>query len=330
MRSLGMIIRLMAFMGPDESPMYLNEPEAAREMIGPSTLAEYAGALSGNSQRNLPGTAGTFWVRYESIAMMRIPVFCLDSPGPGEIRRILWYGPAALASYQLSPDELHPANAELYVCADPAYSLEKLSPAVRRNIRRGFQELRIKPLDAQKLMAHGAQTFRDTLRRNGLGDSTPEEFRKRIALGARCPGRVFLGAWSGDQLAGYLSILEVDDWVEIRNSFSTNALLRFRPNDVLVFSALSYYLRKKGRRLVTFGLSSIQADSNRNGLHLFKTKLGFEAQPVHRVFVLHPFLQPFANRLTLNCLNTALRFRARERRLRKARGVLACILGHER
>ena len=48
---------------------------------------------------------------------------------------------------------------------------------------------------------------------------------------------------------------------------------------------------------------------------------------MHRAFVAHPLLRPFVNPLTLWGVNTVLRFRPGDRRLKKAGGVLACMLG---
>ena len=296
-------------------------------MIRQLSLAEFARGLASNGRRNVRGASATFWARYDRIAMMRMPYFYLGTPAPGEVRRVLWQGPAALASYLVEPDDQHLANAWLYICTDRAYGLEKLSPAMRRNVRRGLQELRIEPIKAEQLMAHGTETFRDTLRRNGLRDWTPDKFRRQVALRSKFPGHVFLGAWKDKQLAAYLSVLEVEDWVEITSSFSADNLLHLRPNDALLFSALHDYLVEQGRRIVSFGSSSIQTESNRAGLHAFKTKVGFEAQPVHRAFVLHPLMRPFANRLTLRGVNTALHLIPGNLRLKRTGGVLGYILG---
>jgi hypothetical protein len=92
---------------------------------------------------------------------------------------------------------------------------------------------------------------------------------------------------------------------------SMTALLSYRPNDTLIYTALYRYL----------------VVSNTAGLHRFKTKVGFEARPVHRAFVVHPPLRPLANRFALWGLNTVLRFRPTDRRLKKAGGVLASMLG---
>ena len=302
------------------------EAQTTGRKVRPLSIAEYTAALARNGSRILPGAQGTFWLQYEFLSMMRIPIFQLAPPAPEEVRRILWSGWVGLVNYVLEPGEYYPANAWLYICSDRAYALDKLPPAVRRNVRRGLKELKVATVTSDELLRHGAQAFCDTRQRVGLSDGTVERFKRRFSARARSPGHVFLGAWKDDHLAAFLSITEVDDWAEIEGCFSMSSLLGLRPNDTLIFSALSHYLVKKKCRLVSYGLSSMQANSNAAGLHAFKTKLGFEAKSVHRVFVLHPFLRPFANQLTLWGVNTTLRFSPGSRMLKKASGILTSML----
>jgi hypothetical protein len=208
--------------------------------------------------------------------------------------------------------------------------LEKLGSAMRRNVRRGLKELEIARLTAEQLLTQGYQAYCDWLRRSGLRKQTREDFCDQITRRARCPAHVFLGAWKDGEIASFLSLTELDEWVEIDGCFSTDALLNSRPNDALFFYALSHYMQNASCRAVSYGVSSIQADSNKDGLHTFKTKVGFEAIPVHRVFVLHPVLRPLANRITLWGINTALRLKPGERALKKAEGMLASMLGENR
>jgi hypothetical protein len=294
------------------------------------TTTQYALELARSGTPVVQGTQGICWVRHETYAMLRVPTFHLAPPSPAEVRHVLWHGPAAAVGYLLEPDEHHPPNAWLYVCTDRAYALEKCAPAMRRNVRRGRQELKIAPITADQVLAYGFQACRDSVRRLGLRDITLAEFRRQITLRARCPAHVFLGAWKDGQLAAFLSVTEVKEWADIDGCFSMDALLNLRPNDTLFFYALSHYLREETCRAVSYGVSSLQAVSNADGLHLFKTKVGFEARPVHRVFVLHPVLRPFANRLLLGSINSVLRFSPRARMLKKAEGVLASMLGERR
>jgi hypothetical protein len=293
------------------------------------SLSEYAADLVRSGTRIVSGAPGTFWATHESAALMRRPIFLLTRPSTHEVHHALWSGRAAIASYLQEPDERHPANAWLYLCTDHSYSLENLGSATRRNVRRGLGELAIAPLTAEDVLAHGADAFCDTRRRAGLSDGTPEVFRRLYAAYARLPEYAFLGAWKDGQLAAFLTITEVEDWVEIGDC-SMDALLQYRPNDTLLYCALSHYLVERGCRVASFGVSTIQSTNDDAGLHRFKLKLGFEAVPVHRAFVPHPFLRPFTNRATLWGVNAALRFRPGNRRLRKVGGALVYFLSNRR
>jgi len=294
------------------------------------SITEYAAALRHHGIAALPGTENTIWVRHDAGAMMRVPRFHLGPVPTGQARDVTWRGRVAAASYLVPVDNDHPANAYVYVCTDREYALDKLPVAMRRNVRRGLKELRIAPLTSGELLMCGAQPFFDTRRRVGLSDGTADEFKRRFGWRSACRGHTFLGAWRGDQLAAFLSLIEVDDWMEIESCYSMNALLPFRPNDTLMYSAIFHYLRERQCRVVCYGLSSIQAENNAAGLFAFKLKVGFEAKAVHRVFALHPFLRPFVNRLTWRGMNVALRFWPRGRVLKKAEGMLAYVLGHAR
>ena len=87
-----------------------------------ASITEYATSLKKSGVHVVPGEADTFWVRHESGAMVRFPLFTLTPPTSQEVQQVLWRGRAVVASYLLEPDEYHPANAWLYLCTDQAYS----------------------------------------------------------------------------------------------------------------------------------------------------------------------------------------------------------------
>ena len=292
-------------------------------------MAEYTSILAGLGTRILPATSGKFWVRGEWLGMFRLHDFDLTAPDSGEVREVLIKGPAAVASYIVEPDEHHPANAWLYVCADSSYALEKLPHSMRKNVRRGLKEFKIELMSPEQFLLHGARPFCDSRLRVGLSDGTEKEFYRRFGGRARCPGHVIVGAWKDGTLASFLFITRVEDWVINEGPFGANTFLNDRPNDVLLFWELSHYMKERTCRGVSAGLSSIQLDAAERGLHVFKTKAGFEARPVHRAFVLHPILAPFANRLTLKLLRILLHIKHNNRLVRKATGTLASILGHD-
>lgn len=295
------------------------------------SLAEYAEDLSHTRVRVLPGSPGTVWTTYGAGSVMRQPVFHLAPPSNGEVSRVLRQARALLASYVLEPDERHPANAWLYVCADHEYALERLQRSKRGHVRAGLRELSIAPLTAEQLLAEGMPAYCETRHRLGLSDGTREAFRQYVTHLSRLPEYVFLGARKGGQLAAFLVILEVDDWIDIQGTFSRDALRQYRPNETLLYTALCHYLVDRGVRLACDGISSLAEAGNAAGLYQFKTEIGFEARPVHRAFVFHPLLRPLANRLTLQLalcgINTAVHLVPANHHLRRASGVLSSMLG---
>jgi hypothetical protein len=294
-----------------------------------TSLREYVAHRASSGIQFITGGPGTFWTRDSRVLLVRQPNFHTEPPASGEVREVLWRGRTLCATYLLEPDEHHPANAWHYVCTDHAYALEQLPPEdMGRNVRRGLKKLRIAWLTSQELLAHGAQAYCDTMRRLGRGSSgIAEGFRRHYTDLAQYPEYVYLGAWKDNQLAAFFCLIEVDDWVSINESYAMDSLLRCKPNETLMYSTLSHYLVERKCRLVSAGTSWIPVEPNSAGLHRFKTKVGFEARPVHRVYVPHPLLRPFANRLTLWGVNTALRLRPEDHRLKRARGLLACMLG---
>jgi len=297
-----------------------------------ATLAEHVAELRASGVRVCEGRDGTSWVASRDRVAWRLPLFSVAHVEAAEVDHALQRTGALIASYLTEPTFAEPANAWLYVCADDQYSLGMRAPAMRRNVRRAQRELTIRPISSAEVLASGLTAFCDTRRRTGLDDGTVHGFRRSFALEPHttCAGQSYLGAWRDGHLAAFLTMLHVDDWVEL-GCYSMDSMLRYRPNDALLYAALSHYLTERRCRVVSFGVSSIQASSNAAGLHRFKLKVGFDARPVHRAFVLHPAIRPFATRATMTAahwaVNGMLRVRPRNGALKRFDGMLACMLG---
>jgi hypothetical protein len=292
------------------------------------SLSEYATELASSGVKIVGRTDTEFWMGYESWALMRMPAFLTGEPEPRALSSLLRASGSLVATYLVEPDDAHSANGWLYVCRDPDYSVEKLDPAVRRNVRRGLRELRIHPVPQEQLVEKGYEAFRDTRERGAMSDGTLENLMKWSEPKGKYRSHSYLGAWAGDTLAAFLSITAVDDWAEIEGCYSANFALSLRPNDTLMAVALHEYLVNRRSRLVSYGLSSIQAETSAAGLHRFKTKVGFEALPVHRTFVVHPFARHLVNGFSHGCLRMLLSLAPRNRLIKKAEGVLAAMLRH--
>jgi hypothetical protein len=186
--------------------------------------------------------------------------------------------------------------------------------------------LRFEPVGWDSLLKHGATAYCDTRSRVGLSDGTLEGFQSHFSLLSGIPGHSIMGAWFNNTLIAFMSLIVVDDWVEIQGSFSANQQLDLRPNDGLVAYALDYFLIQGHFDTVSFGLSSSQQVSNAAGLHRFKRKIGFQAKPVHRVFAVHPLIRPLVNPLSLAVLELLQKVNPKDRRIRKATGMLDILV----
>ena len=291
------------------------------------SIEEYVAGLAQEGECVIPGPGRSYWLRGEMRSLERVPTWCVDDLSLSDVKSTLWQVRAPIATFVRNPDARHPPNALLYICENQEYSMEGLRRLARKNLRRALRELRFDFVDRQVFLQKGAGPYCETRARIGLSDGTVEAFRGRFEVASANPACKIVGAWRGDVLAGFLTLTVVEDWVGTTAFGSATEYLSLRPNDGLVHFALDYFLTQHKFRLVCCGLSSIQEDDKANTLDRFKRNVGFEARPIHRFFVLHPVLSPFANSLTLSGLRACLRAWPSNRVLRKASGMLATYLG---
>jgi hypothetical protein len=286
-------------------------------------INEYGEHLEAGGFKVVLGSKNTIWSSSERFSMQRQPVFALHPPSREETTRVFKRSHAAILSFVVKPSDVCDPNSSLYLCTDQEYSLKKLGRGARYDTSRGLNELKIKFLEQSELLKLGKQAYCDTLARAGLSVDSREPFEVRFRQ-PRTESR-YLGALRGDQLAAFFLVTEVDDWVSM-GGYSANEFLPLRPNNALVFYVLHHYLVETKFRVVSYGLSSIQAVSKAEGLHKFKLKMGFESVPVHRAFVFNPLLRPFVNRVSWGLVNGILKVAPNHPMLKKAEGALRMAL----
>lgn len=297
-----------------------NFPAGLLEIQAVTTEAYLAGAR--RAGRRVARTSdGTWWVGTERGAISRFPAFEVGVLPTAVPRSACRLTSAGIAGYLSDLGPADAATATLYVCRRGDYALAGLNEPVRRHVRRALRELTYAVVDRETLLREGRAAFRETRARTGLDDGTDEEFQHRFSRFYDQPGHHVLGAWRGDALVAYFTLVVVVDWVEI-GGFSCDAHLEHRPNNGLVHHILDHFLNERGFRVVSYGLSSLQADSNAEGLDHYKRRIGFIGDPVRRAIVLHPLLAPFVGRTSLSLVRALLARRPRNRLLKKAEGAL--------
>ncbi len=263
-------------------------------------LEEYLAALDREGVAVTRGSRRTFWQCAELSTIERHPSFCVDVPTASEIRRIFWKKWPAVVTYILAPDDSHPPNAWLYVCEDKSYELEKLGTQARRNVRRALRRFRFEPLALEVLREKGEPVYCETRTRIGLSDGTSRNFQSLCDSVGKNPAYRILGAWAGEDMAAFLLAHCIEDWLDF-SVYAANEHLNSCPNEGLIYHLMQQFLTQGNGRVVSYGLSSIQEADNVLTLDYFKKKVGFEARPVHRVFLFHPLLRPWSTRSATGC-----------------------------
>lgn len=302
-------------------------PTGGLEAAG-TTTKDYAEDCQACGFRVLEGDGRTLWLLHGRAAMVRFPTMCTARPTAGERRRVFWRGYAPLLSYIEAPSPGAPANAYLYVRERP-YDHRELGKKVRQSLHRAFSELEISAVGWDVLRDKGFAAFRDTRARAGLSDGTLPVFLYNVDVFARTRGHTTFGAWRGDRLVAFLIFVDVDGMAEGVLSCSCNESLPWCPNNALFHTVFETYLGRRGCRVVSAGLSSIQPGERWVGLHRFKQHVGFEAIPVRRAMVLHPLARPLVNSLTLRGLRGLFRLAPKNPYLRKGVGAVSRVLGQE-
>lgn len=242
---------------------------------------------------------GACWVRFKKVAHLRYPTNDLRILGEAERRELWWTHRMPVLQYHEPPVTPHEANAVLYLCSDKGYSLESLSSNNRSKVRRACKRLEVRLTTAEEIIAKGYPPYLDTRQRHGSTFMTPEQFRVNWEGQLQVAGREIWAAWAGDEIAAFGAVHRCGAWASISATVSSRAHMKDYPNHALFFTILEHLMAEPEVESVSYGLSSLRAETSIDSLHHFKVSVGLEAVPVVRKVVVHPLLRPAVNRGTL-------------------------------
>lgn len=262
------------------------------------------------------------WVQYSRGAYVRYPLFDFDLPSDIEIKQVFKHTKAKLLSYSMLADDNN-KNAYIYLCKE--YDVSALKDNFKRNIKKAEKIFQIKTVNKNEVEKYAYQAFSDTRKRLGLSDFRHHDFLQRFSANNLRLNSCIIGAFSDDKLAAFASVLLYHDFLEIEGLFSCNNYLKDRPNDLLIFTILNTAINIDKMKLVSYGFSSIQDNTNEEGLHQFKIKCGFDSISVSRKFVINPNYKWLINIFTKKMVKITLLLFPKNVKLRKLNGILNCI-----
>lgn len=294
----------------------INVPDSTLQI----SMKKYFSEVRESGIDAVEGDKNYLWIKFEGLSAIRFPEFNTSKPTKEEIRRVFKELKCLLLNYTLLPENNY-TNSTLYNCTNNDYDLQHLSKNARRDIRIAQRNLQFGFAHWNEIIDCGLKAFADTRKRVGLSDGNEKSFRRRFTRFRKNPAHRAVAAWLDKEIIAFMSLIVMEDFVVIQGSFSTDDHKKFCPNNGLVDFVNNYFLKVKGFSTVCYGLSSVQENTGKEGLRSYKVRVGFEAIPVQRVFILHPLIAPFKGviRLLLRLLKYLL---SENRAIRKASGIL--------
>jgi len=258
------------------------------------TLRQYADYLESTGVScDMSEDSKSIWAPAARGELQRFPMELTDDADPSVVRSLLKRRGVWVVSYQLEPGTGATANCFDYVCRDNKHEIDKLPKNARRDIRRGLRSFEIRRSSWDEFVAHGFRAHADTNDRHGYAPPADDEVERMARQWRRSPCHEVWGAWADNALAAWMVVVRIDDWSWITVVRSCTDALRLCPNNALLYKITRQLLVHEKRQYVTYGLSSIQVKVAELSMHKYKVRMGYQAIPMHRRFVLYPPLRPF-------------------------------------
>ena len=235
-------------------------------------------------------TSFGWWVDLQPFSFLCLPFHRAVAPGPAEIRKAFWGGPALIVRYQKPVGEFGQEGG-IFLCYRKDYGLHALDSKARNQTRRGLEKCRVERIDFKVLAQSGLALLVGTYQRQGrnVPAHVERKWNRLCSAGSQAPGLEAWGSFVGDRLAAFLVGAYVEDSFYILQQGSDSALLGDYPNNALLFKLTETKLAEPSVHSINYGLKSLDPTP---GLDKFKIQMGYEMISRHEVLAIHPILKP--------------------------------------
>jgi hypothetical protein len=236
-------------------------------------------------------TESCYWYNPQPFQFKSLPVHRFVDPSAVELAQVMIQGPAFALRYPTTPDNTGPRGG-MYVCSNRHYAIDALSSQnARSKTRRGLARCHIEQIEFPYLARHGySLTAETTLRQMGRMPSTTEaEWQRFCDNATRSKDFEAWGAFVEDRLATFIVGMLVEDCYYIHLQKSASDLLKYYPNNALLFTVIKTKMACPQVAYISHGPKALAVGK---GLHYFKTSMGFELQPFTDHVVFNPLVKP--------------------------------------
>lgn len=236
-------------------------------------------------------TDSCYWYNAKPFLFKSLPVHRFVDPSASELAQVLIKGPAFALRYPKTPDHPGPSGG-MYVCSDRDYDFPALSQNVRSRTRRGLARCRIERIEFDYLSRYGYELIEETtMRQMGTAPGADEaEWHRFCAQTRLSPDFEAWGAFVGDRLATFIVGMLVEDCYYIHLQKSASDLLRYYPNNALLFTVMKTKMACPEVAYISHGPKALAVGK---GLDYYKTSMGFRMQPFTDHVVFNPVVKPF-------------------------------------
>lgn len=265
--------------------------------------------------RTVVETSSCWW--YNAYGQKRVyfsfPPHRWVTPERDELDEVLRSNGAFAVRFISPPDP--DLNQSFIWTARKPYTIDSLSSNNRSKVRRGLKQCTIRQITFEDLASLGQTAQRDTLARLG------KDMKGIVASShmEQSPAFEAWGAFYENELAAYVIILKVEDWIHIQVNRSANEFLKYYPNNALVFTITDHFLNERGYTAVSYGLEPL---TRMESLEQFKLSMGYVKEAVTQHIVFAPRLRILVNPITVRLVELSARLLKNNRRLQQLAGLL--------
>lgn len=220
---------------------------------------------------------GVYWFDVFSRAWICFPLETKLNPANVDLSKIMDHR-GVMARFCCPIDDGVSSFRQVVAVKD--YCLSSLDPKARNKTRQGLEYCSCGPEDARQFAKDGIELHSQTLRRQGrkVSDGYESYWRKYFDAVAECPAATVWAARYKGSLASFLISFRIGHVENICIVRSSEELLKYRPNNAMLFTFLQQALNRPETTEVCIGLQSLQ--SGMNSLDSFKRGMGFEERPI--------------------------------------------------
>ncbi len=253
-------------------------------MLTPDTLLAFYAAAGFKTHRSASGC----WYEAGPRFLLGVPTHIPIDVTRGEATSILRATGALGLRYVTARADRGRASWQM-TARGADYSMNAFSANTRSKIRRGLRNNVIRRITGAELCEHGERAFLDTVARQGRAERYGlDRWRRLLAAADRTDGIEIWSAWKDGELAAYLLVMVFQDTCELYEARSRDDMLRFYPNNALIYTVTEEMLVHRGLAQVTFGIEGLE---ELESLDQFKLAMGFERRPIRQHVIFHPLLR---------------------------------------